>query len=130
MSAAFVYMPPPICANNAARLAPNPNPTSAGISFKATRNRNNATKLIPGTARPITAPPKKPVLRVAPGERVAALAVLTLALTATFMPTYPANRERRTPHTKANEVVQLKRKRMIKANQGMTRMIVPNCLLM
>ncbi len=51
MSADFVKMPPPICANNAARLAPNPKPTSTWMSLKARRRRYNPSKAIPVTRR-------------------------------------------------------------------------------
>jgi hypothetical protein len=99
------------------------------MSFKVTKINIKETRLIAGTASPITAPPKNPVRKVAENECLAALAVLELALTATFIPTYPANRERSTPQTKAKEVIQLKNKKKIRANQGITRKIVRNCLL-
>jgi hypothetical protein len=58
----------------------------------------------------VTAPPKNDILNVAADDFLAALAPLTLVITATFMPKYPARRERSAPQMKVTEVVQPKNK--------------------
>jgi hypothetical protein len=65
--------------------------------------------LISVTNKPVTVPPKNDILNVAADDFRAALAALVLALTATFMPTYPARRERSAPQMKVTEVVQPKK---------------------
>ncbi len=54
----------------------------------------------PATPMPITAPPVKDTFKALAREVLAACAVRTFALVATFMPIYPASAERKAPSRK------------------------------
>ena len=54
-------------------------------------------RLMPTTAMPMTAPPRKPVRKAGRMPLCAATAVLRLAMVATWMPTLPARAEKTAP---------------------------------
>ena len=60
----------------------------------------------PATPNPITAPPVKETFNAFERLVLAALAVLTLALVATFIPIYPASALLKAPKTKASAMLQ------------------------
>ena len=96
-SAALVKIPPPTLAKSAIELAPNPNPATTVISWKTRYRTVTPSNPIPTTVIPITEPLEKAILNAGFSPVIAAAAVRTFALTATFIPTKPATAEHIVP---------------------------------
>ena len=100
-SAALVNIPPPTLANRLMRLAPNPKPmtmsTLSGVAPNRIKKPLVPSSARPTTAIPVTAPPLKATSMASLSPSLALFAVLTFALTETFMPIYPASAELTAP---------------------------------
>ncbi|OPZ63875.1 MAG: hypothetical protein BWY85_01473 [Firmicutes bacterium ADurb.Bin506] len=83
MSAVLVKMPPPALAKSARELAPKLNPSTDVASPVSISTAATPSKLVPTTARPMTAPPLKAVMKDGSMPFLAASAAFTLAMVAT-----------------------------------------------
>ena len=121
-SAPLVKIPPPSLAKMEMREEPKAKPISgsrrsarcwfAVSSPLPTKNQKKPptpNKPKPTTSMPVTAPPLNATSRAGPMPPVAACAVLTLALTDTFMPMKPHAPDSTAPTTKPRAVVVLKK---------------------
>ena len=96
-SAALVNIPPPTLANKAIELAPKPNPVTKPMSCHTTYRTVTPRSPMPTTVSPITVPLEKATRNAGFSPLMAAAAVRTFALTATFIPTKPAIAEQTVP---------------------------------
>jgi hypothetical protein len=129
ISADLVKIPPPIWQKRAAKLAPNPKPTSGSGFLKIKNKIERNTKLDPVIQSPVTEPPLKAIWKDFVGDYSAVSAVFKLALTLTDIPKKAAAREIKTPKTEVAAACQPKVKRRIKNKRGTKRRIVFVCLL-
>ncbi len=96
-SAVFVNIPPPALANRASDDAPKLKPSTAVASPVSIRMPVTPKRLVPTTAMPITAPPRKPAMNDWFMLFVAASALFTFAIVATKIPIFPASADKAEP---------------------------------
>ena len=117
-----MYIPPPTLANNAILSAPKLKPVNismvrsiswlstaasgAKIIFKIINRAPKPSTAKPATPMPITLPPVKDTFKAFDKLVLAASAVRTFALVATFMPINPANALKNAPNIKATAILQ------------------------
>ena len=85
-SAAFVYIPPPTRQKSAIELAPREKPVRYAVLSDIRDTIATPIAPIETTSIPITAPPENATLNAAPSPLFAAVAVLTLDITAVRIP--------------------------------------------
>ena len=105
ISAVLVKIPPPAFANSARELAPKLKPKRAVVLFVANNTAVTPNRLEPTTAMPITAPPRKPVIKDGLMPFTAASAAFVFAIVAIFMPIFPATAEKTVPAIYAIAIV-------------------------